>query len=319
MASTKAGTAAGSELRDVFAGARGDPTAGLAGALIGATDAAGAVAGLGERGVAAARAGGAELVSRIGPAAEAVQTSVASLRENPPDWDQVRNTVGKTVGKTVSGTLAETAGALRTTADTARTTAYDIATGPVGQAVRDRATDLAVTGRDLAQETSLVARKLAEQKSREAAHKINQSVNKTTAAATVAKVRKDLEPHLSELGELAGDVGHRASDIALAASAAALARLQEKERRQQAQRRRRRLTVLLLGAAAGAAAAAQLRRRSDAANGSSITAFGASGPGTAAGAPIDTVPDAAAAQADTPGAEDLPPATSADANGELRN
>ena len=46
MASTKDRSAAGSELRGVFAGAREDPTAGLAGALIGATDAAGAVTGL---------------------------------------------------------------------------------------------------------------------------------------------------------------------------------------------------------------------------------------------------------------------------------
>jgi hypothetical protein len=223
------------------------------------------------------------------------------------------------VGKTVSGTLTDTAGALRTTADNARTTARDIATGPVGQAVRDRATDLAVTGRELAHEKGAVARKAAEQKSREAAKKLNKSVNKSSAAATVAKVRKDLEPRLSELGELAGDVSQRAAEIATAASAAALAKLHEKERRQKARRRRRRLIVLLLGAAAGAAAAAQLRRKSDASSGSAASVFGASGPGTAAGAPVDTVPDAAATQETTPGAADLPPATSADVNGELKS
>ena len=315
MASTKKGPAAGSELRDVFAGAREDPTAGLAGALIGATDAAGAVTGLGERGVAAARAGGSDLVSRIGPAAEALQSSVATLRENPPDWDQVRSTVGKSV----SSTLADTAGTLRTTADSAYTSARDIATGPVGQAVRDRAAELAATGRDLAQEKGAVARKAAEQKSREAAKKLNKSVNKTSAAATVAKVRKDLEPRLADLGDLADDLGHRASDLAAAASAAALAKLHEKERRQKARRRRRRLMVLLLGALAGAAAAAQLRRKADAANGSAGSMFNASGPGTAAGAPIDPVADAAAAQTSTPGADDLPPATSADVNGELKS
>jgi hypothetical protein len=319
MASTKERPAAGIELRDVFAGAREDPTLGLAGALIGATDAAGAVTGLGERGVAAARAGGADLVSRIGPAAEAVQSSVATLRDNPPDWDQVRSQVKETVGKSVSGTLAETAGTLRTTADTARTTARDLATGPVGQAVRERATELAATSKELAQEKGAVARKAAEQKSREAANKINKSVNKSTAAATVAKVRKDLEPRLAELGDLAGDVSQRAAEIATAASAATLAKLHEKERKQRARRRRRRLIVLLLGAAAGAAAAAQMRRKADASNGSASTVFGASGPGTAAGAPVDPVPDAAATQETTPGAADLPPATSADANGELKS
>ena len=315
MASTKQRSAAGSELRDVFAGAREDPPAGLAGALIGATDAAGAVTGLGERGVAAARAGGADLASRIGPAAEALQSSVATLRENPPDWDQVRSTVGKSV----SSTLADTAGTLRTTADSAYNSARDIATGPVGQAVRDRATELAVTGRDLAQEKGAAARKAAEQKSREAAKKMNKSVNKTAAAATVAKVRKDLEPRLAELGDLADDLGHRASDLAAAASAAALAKLHEKERRQKARRRRRRLMVLLLGAVAGAAVAAQLRRKADATSGSAGSMFNASGPGTAAGAPIDPVPDAAAAQSSGPGADDLPPATSADVNGELKS
>jgi len=314
MASTKQRSAAGSELRDVFAGARAEPTAGLAGALIGVTDAAGAVTGLGERGVAAARVGGAELVSRIGPAAGAVQSSVATLRDNPPDWDQVRSTVGKTV----SGTLSDTAEVLRTTADNAKSTAIDLATGPVGQAVRERASELAVTGRDLAQEKGAVARKAAEQKSREAAKKINKSVNKSAAVATVAKVRKDLEPRLAELGGLADDLGQRATELATAASTAALAKLHEKERRQKSRRRRRRLVVLLIGAAAGAAAAAQLRRKSDAANGSPAM-FGASGPGTAAGAPIDPVTDAAAAQSSSPGAEDLPPATSADANGELKS
>jgi uncharacterized protein YidB (DUF937 family) len=312
MASRKQRSVAGGELRDVFAGARDDPTAGLAGALIGATDAAGAVTGLGERGVAAARTGSAELVSRIGPAAEAVQSSVSNLRDNPPDWDQVRSTVGKTV----SSTLADTADALRSTADTARTTAVDLATGPVGQAVRERATELAVTGRDLAQEKGAVARKAAEQRGREAAKKINNSANMSAAASTVAKVRKDLEPRLSELAD---DLGHRASDIAAAASAAALAKLHEKERRQKSRRRRRRVLVLLLGAAAGAAAAAQLRRKADAANGSATSMFGGTGPGTAAGAPIDPVSDAAAAQTSTPGADDLPPATSADVNGELKN
>jgi len=315
MASTKDRSAAGSELRGVFAGAREDPTAGLAGALIGATDAAGAVTGLGERGVAAARSGGADLVSRIGPAAEALQSSVATLRDNPPDWDQVRSTVGKTV----TSTLADTAETLRTTADSAYSSARDIATGPVGQAVRDRAAELAVTGRDLAQEKGAVARKAAEQKSRDAAKKINKSVNKTSAAATVAKVRKDLEPRIAELGELADDLGQRASDLAVAASAAALAKLHEKERRQRARRRRRRLMVLVLGAVAGAAAAAQLRRKADAANGSAGSMFSASGPGTAAGSPIDPVPDAGAAQSSAPGADDLPPATSADVNGELRS
>lgn len=319
MASTKERSVAGSELRDVFAGAREDPATGLAAALIGATDAAGAVTGLGERGVAAARAGGAELVSRIAPAAEAVQSSVATLRDNPPDWDQVRSQVKETVGKSVSGTLTDTAGALRSTADTARTTAREIATGPVGQAVRDRATELAVTGRELAHEKGTVARKAAEQKRREAAKKLNKSVNKSSAAATVAKVRKELEPRLSDLGDLAGEVSQRAAEIATAASTAALAKLHEKERRQKARRRRRRLIVLLLGAAAGAAAAAQLRRKSDASNGSAASAFGASGPGTAAGAPVDTVPDAAATQETTPGAADLPPATSADVNGELKS
>lgn len=315
MASTKERSVAGSELRDVFAGAREDPTAGLAGALIGATDAAGAVTGLGERGVTAARTGGAELVSRIGPAAEALQSSATALRNNPPDWDQVRSTVGKSV----SDTLADTAEVLRTTADKARTTARDIATGPVGEAVRERAAELAVTGRDLAQEKGAVARKAAEQQSRRAAKKLDKSVNKTSAAATVAKVRKDLEPRLAELGELAGDVGQRASEIAAAASAAALAKLHEKERRQRARRRRRRLIVLILGAAAGAAAAAQLRRKSDAASGQAASTFGAPGPGTATGAPVNPVPDAAANQASTPGSADLPPATSADANGELKS
>jgi hypothetical protein len=317
MASTKERPAAGSELRDVFAGAREDPTLGLAGAVIGATDVAGAVTGLGERGVAAARAGGADIASRIGPAAEAVQSSVATLRDNPPDWDQVRSQVKETVGKSVSGTLAETAETLRTTADTARTTARDLATGPVGQAVRERAAELAATSKELAQEKGAVARKAAEQKSREAAKKLNQSVNKSSAAATVAKVRKDLEPRLAELGDLAGDVSQRAAEIATAASAAALAKLHEKERKQRSRRRRRRLIVLLLGAVAGAAAAAQLRRKSDA--GSAATAYGASGSGTAAGAPVDTVPDAAATQETTTGAADLPPATSADANGDLKS
>jgi hypothetical protein len=213
---------------------------------------------------------------------------------------------------------------LKSTADTARTTARDLATGPVGQAVRERASELAVTSRELAQEKGAVARKAAEEKSREAAKKLNQTVNKTvassTAAATVAKVRKDLEPRLAELGDLAGDVSQRAAGIATAASAAALAKLHEKERKQQrARRRRRRLIVLLLGAAVGAVAAARLRRKSDSSAGSAATAFGAPGPGTAAGSPVDTVPDAAATQETTPGATDLPPATSADANGDLKS
>jgi hypothetical protein len=344
MASRKERSAAGGELRDVFTGARENPTAGLAGALIGATDAAGAVTGLGERGVAAARAGGSELVSRIGPAADAVHSSVSNLRENPPDWDQVMST------------LADTAGALRTSADAARTTAWELATGPVGQAVRDRAAELAMTGLDLAQEKGAVARHVAEKRSREAAHKLNKSVNKTVnktaAAATVAKVRKDLEPRLTEFGELAGDVSQRAAEIAVAASAAALARLNEKERREQARRRWRKITILLIGAAAVAAAAAQLRRNSDAASAPAASVFGVSGPGTSgpgtsgpgtsgpgtsgpgtsgpgtsgpgtsgpvatAGAPIDPVPDAAAAQVSPPEADDLPPATSADGNGQL--
>lgn len=331
MASTKQRSGAGSELRDVFAGAREDPTAGLAGALIGATDAAGAVTGLSERGVAAARAGGADLVSRIGPAAGALQSSVATLRENPPDWDQVRSQVKDTVGKSVSGALAETTEALRTTADTARTTARDIATGPVGHAVRERAAELAVSGRDIAQEKSAVARKAAEHKSREAAKKLNQSMSKSGAAATVAKVRKDLEPRLAEFGELAGEVGSRASEIAAAASTAALAKLHEKERRQRSRRRRRRLFVLLLGAVAGAAAAAQMRRKSDAGSGPATSSFSApsassaagaanaAGSGTSAGAPVNPVPDAAATQESTPGADDLPPATSANVNGELES
>lgn len=223
------------------------------------------------------------------------------------------------MGKSVSSTLADTAETLRTTADSAYTSARDIATGPVGQAVRDRAAELAVSGLDLAQEKGAVARKAAEHKSRDAAKKINKSVNKTSAAATVTKVRKDLEPRISELGDLADDLSRRASGMAVAASAAALAKLHEKERRQRTRRRRRRVLVLLLGAAAGAAAAAQLRRKADAANGSAGTMFGASGPGTAAGAPIDPVPDAAAGQSSTPGSDDLPPATSADVNGELKS